>query len=71
MNLQTILFILTGIVTAASAFVAATPTPPPGSVWSEIYAGIEFAALVVGKAKDTGLLPAEPTSGSPNTMKNS
>jgi hypothetical protein len=58
MHLQTLLLVITGLITAASAFVAATPTPPPGSVWSAIYKGIEIAAICVGRAKDQGLLPS-------------
>jgi hypothetical protein len=37
MDLQTVLLIVTGIVTAASAVVASTPTPPPGSTWATVY----------------------------------
>jgi hypothetical protein len=50
------------ILLPASAFVATTKTPAPGSFWSTVYKGIEIAALVVGKAKDTGL-PAAIASG--------
>ena len=44
-----------GVVTAAIAFAsaitAATPTPEKGSIWSKLYAIIDWAALNVGKAK--------------------
>lgn len=42
------------LVAVASAFVAATPTPPPGTFWAKVYKVIEVLALVIGKAKDKG-----------------
>ena len=47
--------VVTSVVAAASAIAAVTPTPKPGSRWSKLYKLIDFAALNVGKAKDTGL----------------
>lgn len=58
METQSILLIVTGIVMMASAICAATPTSPLGSKLATVYKVIEALALVVGKAKDTGLLPA-------------
>lgn len=51
------------VVTAASAFCAATPTPAPNTAWGRLYRGIEAAALLVGKAKQIGLVP--PASPAP------
>jgi hypothetical protein len=49
--------VVTAVVTAASAVAAITPTPKPGSRWSKVYKIIDFAALNVGRAKDTGIAP--------------
>lgn len=46
--------ILTAAIALASAITAATPTPKIGSVVSKIYAVIEFLALNIGKAKQSG-----------------
>jgi hypothetical protein len=46
--------IVTAVITLASAIVAATPTPKEGSPFSKVYTFIEFLALNIGKAKDTG-----------------
>lgn len=46
--------ILTAVIALASAIAAVTPTPQPGSVWSKVYAVIDFLALNIGKAKDKG-----------------
>jgi hypothetical protein len=43
------------LVMGASGIVATTSTPAPGSPLATAYKGIEIAALVVGKAKQTGL----------------
>lgn len=48
--------VVTSVVTAASAIAAITPTPKAGSRWSKLYKIIDFAALNVGKAKDTGII---------------
>jgi hypothetical protein len=45
------------IVTLASAAVAATPPPPPGTRLAKLYRVIEFLAIVVRRAKETGALP--------------
>jgi hypothetical protein len=39
-------------ISAASAFVAATPTPKAGSIWSKVYKVIEVVAINVLRAKD-------------------
>jgi len=44
----------TAVVTLASAIAAVTPTPKPGSIWAKVYAGIDFLALNIGKAKQLG-----------------
>ena len=43
---------LSGIVTAASAVTALTPTPRDDSVVGKIYRVIELLALNIGHAKD-------------------
>ena len=59
-QLKTAAAILGGAVTIASAFCAATPTPPPSSLWGRAYRWIEAAALLVGRAKEIGILPDSP-----------
>ena len=59
-EIKTALGTLCALVTVASAFCAATPTPAPGSRWARLYRVIEIAGLVVGKAKDSGVLPPPP-----------
>lgn len=44
----------TAVVTLASAVAAVTPTPKPGSLWAKVYAVVDFLALNIGKAKQTG-----------------
>lgn len=48
------------VVIGASLFVSKTSTPAPGSTRAKVYRYIELAALLFGKAKQTGMLPAEP-----------
>jgi len=55
------LAVLGTVVTAASALAAATPTPPPGTRAARLYRYLEIAALLVGRAKETGTLPATPS----------
>jgi len=45
---------VTAIIAAAAVITAATPTPKPGSVLSYVYWVIDFLALNIAKAKDTG-----------------
>lgn len=46
--------IVTAAIALASAIAAVTPTPKEGSVLAKIYSAIDFLALNIGKAKDTG-----------------
>lgn len=46
--------VATAVVTLASTIAAVTPTPKPGSVWAKVYSVIDFLALNIGKAKQTG-----------------
>lgn len=48
------------VVMGASVYISSTATPAPGSARANVYRYIELAALVFGKAKQTGILPAEP-----------
>ena len=45
---------LTSIVTGASALAALTPTPKDDSFIGKLYKVIDFLALNIGKAKQTG-----------------
>ena len=45
------------VVTTAGAICAMTKTPPPDTAWGKVYRGIEIAALLIGRAKDSGLIP--------------
>ena len=47
--------ILTGVVTLASAICSVTGTPDPNSKIGKAYKILEWLALNVGKAKDTGV----------------
>lgn len=46
--------IVTSVVTLASAIAAATPTPKPNTKLANIYKVVDFLAVNVGHAKDTG-----------------
>jgi hypothetical protein len=59
-QLKTALSVLGSIVIAASLITSLTPTPAPGSRLARAYRAIELAALVFGRAKETGRLPALP-----------
>ena len=48
------------VVTAASAICAMTATPDPTTRLGKIYRAVEVLGVVVGRAKDRGLLPADP-----------
>lgn len=41
-------------VTIASVIASVTPTPKEGSIWAKLYKGIDWLALNVGRAKETG-----------------
>lgn len=45
---------LTSIVTGASALAALTPTPKDDTFFGKLYKIIDFLALNIGKAKETG-----------------
>jgi hypothetical protein len=45
---------LTSIVTGASALAALTPTPKDDTFIGKLYKVIDFLALNIGKAKDSG-----------------
>lgn len=47
---------------AAKLFCIFTPTPAPGTKLGKVYAFVEKIALIVGKVKDTGLVPANATA---------
>jgi hypothetical protein len=44
------------VIAVASGICALTPTPAPDTAWGCAYRAIEIAALLVGKAKDRGLV---------------
>lgn len=46
--------IVTAAIALASAIAAITPTPVAGTLLAKIYSIVDFLALNVGKAKDTG-----------------
>ena len=46
--------VVSAVVTLASAIAALTKTPAPGTAWAKVYSVIDFLALNIGKAKDTG-----------------
>lgn len=52
-----ILFGVTLVISVASGVCAATPTPDPNTAWGKVYRAIEFLGLLVGKAKEEGLIP--------------
>lgn len=51
---QLIVIMVGPIIIAASAFCAATPTPPPNTAWGRIYRLVELAGLLIGQAKAQG-----------------
>lgn len=53
-HLNEIIGILTGVVTVASAIAALTPTPKDDTAVGIAYKVVDFLAINVGKAKDTG-----------------
>lgn len=58
--LSAILSVIGSIVIAASLATSWTPTPQPGTRRARLYRWLELAALLFGRAKDTGVLPATP-----------
>ena len=55
---KTALSVIGSVVIAASLLTSATPTPAPGTKLARAYRYLELAALLFGRAKDTGRLPA-------------
>jgi hypothetical protein len=55
-----ILSVIGSIVIAASLATSWTSTPAPGTRRARLYRCLELAALLFGRAKDTGALPATP-----------
>ena len=53
-NKEQLLIVLGSLVATASAICALTPTPKKGTLLSKLYKLIEWAALNIGKAKQTG-----------------
>lgn len=45
---------VTAAVTIASIIAALTPTPKDGTIWAKLYKGLDWLALNIGKAKQTG-----------------
>mgnify|MGYP005823694121 CR=1 FL=1 len=45
---------ITSIVTVASIIIAGTKTPDPNSALGKIYKVLEWSALNIGRAKQTG-----------------
>lgn len=54
-----VMFVVASVITLASAVCAATPTPDPNTTWGKVYRAIEFLGLIVGKAKEQGVLPPD------------
>jgi len=59
-QIKTVLSVLGSVVISASLVTSLTPTPAPGTKLARIYQLIEYAALLFGRAKQTGVLPATP-----------
>ena len=47
------------VISTASAICALTPTPDPATPRGKLYRVVEIAALLVGRAKDSGMLPTK------------
>jgi len=45
---------VTAAVTIASVIASVTPTPKEGTIWAKVYKGIDWLAINIGKAKETG-----------------
>lgn len=59
-QVKTALSVIGSVVITASLVVSLTPTPAPGTRLARLYRYIELAALLFGRAKQTGQLPATP-----------
>jgi len=56
-NWDTTVAVIAIVVTASSAVAALVPTPPPGTFLSKLFAIIDWLALNVRHAKETGEPP--------------
>ena len=56
-QVKTGLSVLGSVVIAASLATSWSPTPAPGTRLARLYRCLELAALLFGRAKDTGALP--------------
>ena len=52
--------VLTSVVAVASAVCAVTGTPDPNTNLGKVYKALEWLALNVGKAKDSGITGGKP-----------
>lgn len=55
-QLEGVAAIVGGVVTVASAFCAATPKPAAGTKLAKVYRLVEILGLVVGHAKEIGVV---------------
>ena len=53
-NSETLIAIITGVVTIASLVASLTPTPKDDTIVGKIYKFVDLLALNIGKAKDKG-----------------
>lgn len=60
MDIMTVAEIGCAVVTAASGICALTPTPNPNTTLGKAYRIVEVLGLLVGKAKQTGIVPENP-----------
>jgi hypothetical protein len=59
-ELKTGLSVLGSVVITASLVTSLTPKPAAGTRLARVYRVVEIAALLFGRAKETGALPAIP-----------
>lgn len=50
------------VVSAASAICALTRTPDPTTPLGKVYRTVELLGLLVGRAKELGIMPGDPTA---------
>src|SRR5712692_8856183 len=50
------------VVTVASAICALTKTPDPTTRLGKLYRAVEIAGLLIGRAKEAGLMPNDPAA---------
>lgn len=56
-NWDAVALVITSAISLASLITAATPTPRPDSWLGRAYRVVEVVGLVVGKTKESGLVP--------------